>query len=455
MKNKKPSRTNKSKQNLVQKKFSLVFAIVFIAILVASGVAIVYFSKAADSPYVPSGYVLKWSDEFDGTSIDTTKWNVANNSTYGSNNNELQCYMASNITVAGGNAVITGKPGTGGCAGYNYTSGWMETGIKAAGSTEKYTFTQGYVEMRAKMPSGNIFWPALWLQGASGGPSWPAYGEFDIGEWYPACPNMTTGTLHYDTDGNPTNGGTGHQQTSPDVYNVSNYTANNKGGCSSGLGAINNDFHIYGFEWTTNKLTWFVDGRVMFYFDGTNNTMNWVENGVNQTKAFPQPTTDFWNVAHTISINLAMGGNGPSYYGWSPTNTIGSTTGDYLVDYIRVYQKDTGGTTTGSTTGSTTGTTGTTSSTGTTGTTVTVGDLKGQVTNARTGKPVNQVYVTVNYGSTNHQVRTDNQGFYTIKGIPEGSYSVKFAKSKYSTQYITQSIVAGQTQTLNVSLKPL
>lgn len=451
MKKKKSSRTTKSKHTLAQKKISLIFASIFVLILAIAGIVAVYLSRASDSPYVPSGYVLKWFDEFNDTSIDTTKWNVANNSTYGSGNGELQCYVASNVAETGGNLVITGKPGTSGCAGYNYSSGWIATGTKATGGTEKYSFTQGYVEMRAKMPNGNIFWPALWLQGYNGGPSWPAYGEFDIGEWYPACPNMTTGTLHYDSNG--------HIQTSPDVYNVSNYTANNKGGCSSGLGATNSDFHIYGFEWTATRLTWFVDGKVMFYFDGTNNTMNWFENGANQSRAFPKPTTDFWNNPHTISINMAMGGSGPSYYGWSPTNTVGSTTGNYVVDYIRVYQKGTSTGTTGTTptdSGSTSGTTTTgTTTTGTTGTTVTVGDLKGRVTNANTGKPVNQVYVTVNYGGVNYQARTDGQGFYTIKGIPGGSYSVKFAKSKFATQYVTQSIVAGQTQSLNVVLKPL
>ena len=444
---------NISNKPLGKNRINPFMVAIFVAILVAAGVAIVYFSKAADSPYVPSGYTLKWSDEFNDTAIDTTKWNVANNSTYGSGNGELQCYMSSNVTESGGNAVLTGKPGTGGCAGYNYTSGWIATGTKATGGTEKYSFTQGYVEMRAKMPNGNIFWPALWLQGYNAGPSWPGYGEFDIGEWYPACPNMTTGTLHYDSGG--------HVQTSPDVYNVATGTANSKGGCASGLGATNSDFHIYGLEWTSTRLTWFVDGKVAFYFDGTNNTMNWFENGANQTRAFPKPTTDFWNNPHTISINMAMGGDGPSYYGWSPTNTIGSTTGDYLVDYIRVYQKDTtatGGTTTsGTTSGTTTGsTTGTTSGSTTTTppSTVTTGDLLGRVVKSTDGRGVGQVYVTINYNGANHQVRTDGQGYYGFKGIPEGTYQVKFSKSKFATKYVTQSIVVGQTQTLNVALTP-
>lgn len=331
-----------SKKPLSKKRISPILASVFVGLLVIAGIIIVFISKAADSPYVPSGYVLKWSDEFDGTSVNTAKWNIANNSTYGSANNELQCYMASNVAVTSGSLVITGRPGTGGCTGTQYTSGRIATDTRGGSNqTQTFAFTQGYIEMRAKAPQGNIFWPAFWLQGAQGAPSWPAYGEFDITELYPACENMTTGTLHYDTDGNPNNGSTGHVQTSPDVYNVANYTANSKGACTSGLGVINSDFHIYALDWTTNRLTWYIDGKVMFYYDGTNSTINWIENGAQKTRAFAKPTTDFWNIAHTITLNLAMGGSGPSYYGWSPTNIVGPTTGDYVIDYVRVYQKST------------------------------------------------------------------------------------------------------------------
>lgn len=337
--------SNMAKKPLSKKKISPILASIFVGLLVIAGIVIVFVSRAADSPYVPSGYVLKWSDEFDGTSVDTTKWNIGNNSTYGDGNNEIQCYLSGNVKQTGGNLVLTGTKLASpiSCAGVSkeYSSGRVATDTRAGGSKQTFAFTQGYIEARAKAPQGNIFWPAFWLQGAQGAPGWPAYGEFDISELYPACENMTTGTLHYDSDGNPTNGSAGHIQTSPDVYNVANYTANNKGGCTAGLGAINNDFHIYALEWTTNRLTWLIDGRVMFYFDGTDNNMKWVENGVTQKKPFIAPTTDFWNIAHTITVNLAMGGTGPTYYGWSPTNTKGPTTGDYVIDYVRVYQKST------------------------------------------------------------------------------------------------------------------
>ena len=70
----------------------------------------------------------------------------------------------------------------------------------------------------------------------------------------------------------------------------------------------------------------------MFYYDGTNSTMNWVEGGVKQTRAITKPTTDFWNVAHTITLNLAMGGN------LGGELDPGVTQADYLVDYVKYYK---------------------------------------------------------------------------------------------------------------------
>lgn len=280
-----------------------------------------------------SNWPLAFEDNFDGTMVDTTKWNVANNSNYGSSNNEIQCYMARNASVANGTLSLLGRPDTNvGCAGYGYSSAYLTTrGFQ--GNAQKQSWIHGYIEVRMKAPEGNIFWPAFWAQGGAGSSAWPGYGELDAVELYPACPNAAFNTLHYD--------GSGHVQTSPNMVNVADGSVNvSKGGCLSAsstnfAGAITSAFHTYGVAWTTNKIIWTVDGKVTYTFDGTNNTLNWNEGGVAKSKSFPAPTTDFWNQPHTITLNLAMGGDGPGYLGWSSTNTIGSTTGSMQVDYVR------------------------------------------------------------------------------------------------------------------------
>jgi len=56
-------------------------------------------------------YQLVWSDEFNGNSLDLSKWTIEQNCD-GGGNNELQCYtnQPQNIAVRNGSLVITAIP---------------------------------------------------------------------------------------------------------------------------------------------------------------------------------------------------------------------------------------------------------------------------------------------------------------------------------------------------------
>src|SRR5919205_189515 len=60
------------------------------------------------TPSAPKTYQLVWSDEFNGTSIDTTNWTfeIGGN---GWGNRELEYYGPNNATISNGNLVITAK----------------------------------------------------------------------------------------------------------------------------------------------------------------------------------------------------------------------------------------------------------------------------------------------------------------------------------------------------------
>ena len=122
--------------------------------------------------------VLVWSDEFDGTEVDLSKWSfMLGDGTEvglppGWGNNELQYYQAENATVAGGFLTITAKEES--VAGRDYTSARMR-------SLGKGDWTFGRVEMRARMPIGPGMWPAFWmLPSDSVYGTWAASGEIDI-----------------------------------------------------------------------------------------------------------------------------------------------------------------------------------------------------------------------------------------------------------------------------------
>ncbi|MEK0446148.1 MAG: hypothetical protein RLZZ399_1469, partial [Verrucomicrobiota bacterium] len=70
---------------------------------------------------------------------------------------------------------------------YEYTSGMIS-------SHDKFAFTYGYIEIRAKFPGGKGVWPAFWLMPQSH--QWPP--EFDIAEYYAGRKLMHLGLCHGD-----------------------------------------------------------------------------------------------------------------------------------------------------------------------------------------------------------------------------------------------------------------
>jgi beta-glucanase (GH16 family) len=226
-------------------------------------------------------YHLVWSDEFNGTGVDGSKWNIDNGNP--GVNNEKEFYQAANVTETGGNLVITARQQTVG--GQPYTSAKLET----AG---KFSTTFGRIEARIKLPMVTGTWPAFWMLGANinQGTPWPNCGEIDIME-HVNTTNTILGTMHW-------NGGSGHVQF------------------GSSTTTTPGDFHVYAVEWDGSSIRWYVDNTL--YVTGN------IANNINNTGAFHLP--------FFILLNLAIGGD-------LPGNTIdnGSLPTQMLVDYVRVY----------------------------------------------------------------------------------------------------------------------
>ena len=118
---------------------------------------------------------LVFEDEFDGNSLDTSKWNIEEGDgcpdLCGWGNNEQQIYSADNITVADGKLTIEGRQEADG----TYTSARINT-------KGKFDFRYGRIEVSARLPAGRGTWPAIWLLHSDPsvyGP-WPVSGEIDI-----------------------------------------------------------------------------------------------------------------------------------------------------------------------------------------------------------------------------------------------------------------------------------
>ena len=265
---------------------------------------------SADGGTALPGWVLTWSDEFNGpdnSAVDATKW-VYDTGGTGWGNNELEYYTndTANAVVVGGNLVITAT--TSGAASHtcsypsNGPCGYTSARIRTQG---KFTQQYGRFEARIQIPEGQGLWPAFWMLGADiGTQNWPLCGEIDIMENIGSEPSINHGSLHMPGSG-----------TTNDSQLTGQYTL--LGGAKLGDG-----FHTYAVEWSA--------AAIKFYLDDNLYETQTPATATNRTWEFDQP--------FFIILNVAVGGSFPG----SPTS---STTFPQTmkVDWVRVYEPADGG----------------------------------------------------------------------------------------------------------------
>lgn len=243
----------------------------------------------APSAKAPAGFVLAFSDEFETPgSLDPAKWGYEIGYI---RNDEKQFYTSrsENVRAEGGSLVIEARKEA--YQGYGYTSASVNT-------LGRFEFRYGRVEVRAKLPTGNGSWPAIWMLGTNRlQVGWPSCGEIDIME------NVGFDPLRI------------HASVHTAAYN---HTIGTQKTASVTIASPWDDFHVYAMEWSADRIEVFVDGQKYFTFrhEGTG-TRTW---------PFDKP--------QYLLVNLAIGG------GWGGQRGIDDALFPkrYLVDYVRVYR---------------------------------------------------------------------------------------------------------------------
>ena len=146
--------------------------------LIVSGAVVLSMAACAGTVqqemFVPEGYELIWSDEFDGDSLNTDNWTPEYGG-HGWGNNELQFYTGrkENVDVRDGKLVMTAQK-----EDYN---GSPVTSARLI-TLGKFEFRYGYVVASIKLPkTANGLWPAFWMMGNDiKSLGWPNCGEIDI-----------------------------------------------------------------------------------------------------------------------------------------------------------------------------------------------------------------------------------------------------------------------------------
>lgn len=290
-------------------------------------------SPPSEQPLAPldgAGWELVWADEFEGNTLDRTKW-TPEVSCWGGGNNERQCYTdrPDNIAVEGGVLLLKAKKER--FAGparpteiagrdnppqvQSHTSGKVRTiGLHA--------WRYGRIEARAKVPPGQGAWPAIWMMpnDPAYGP-WPRSGEIDIleavniGAKCKDCAggvgeNRTISALHFG-DFAPLNRYVDHRNALPS------------------LALPSDDFHVYAVEWGEGIMRFLVDDRVHLTVTADQWSTAAPSARGNPAAPFDQP---FY-----IMANLAVGGR-LSEENNAKGVAASSFPAQFAIDWIRVYR---------------------------------------------------------------------------------------------------------------------
>ena len=242
------------------------------------------------------GYKLLWSDEFDGDTLDETKWTRELRDP-GWTNNELQEYTDSdeNIFLRDGCLVLKAVKSEVDGETY-YTSGKVN-------SQNKQDFQYGKVVVKAKVPEGQGLWPAIWMMPQDEGRygQWPKCGEIDIMEVLGNDTATSYSTIHY---GEP--------------------HAEQQGTITLNDDSFSDRFHIYCVEWEPGEIRFYTDGEKVL-------TVNdWYSAIEDYEFDYPAP----FDQPFFVQMNLAVGGDWPG----NPDDSTDFDNAEFEIDYVRVYQ---------------------------------------------------------------------------------------------------------------------
>lgn len=221
-------------------------------------------------------WTLVWNDEFhDEKSLEN--WNLQDWASF--KLKEWQYYSPENVKVDNDVLMIESKKER--FEGREFTSGAITT-------ENRFEFKYGKIEVKAKLPSGQGIFPAIWLVNSDNDNWLP---EIDIMENLGQYPNEIWYVVHW-------NDSTGEKMR--DYYHYKNTDID-----------FSKEFHVYGLIWEEDKITWTLDGVSVF-----------------ETMKFSPEEPLF------IYVNTAIGGEWPG-----DPDLSDDYPKEFLIDYVRVYSK--------------------------------------------------------------------------------------------------------------------
>ena len=185
-----------------------------------------------------------FDDEFNGSSLDASKWTVQTTASGGYTTGptgEKACYETPNVEVADGLLSLTAQRQASFTCRKSKATFTTDLTAGSVVSLGKFDQTYGRFEVRAKIPATSApgLQETLWLwpvDDVAYGPTWPQSGEIDFAEFYSKYSSLVIPYLH---------------------YVASSYQPVTAYNCRINVG----QFNVYGLTWRPGLLSIDVNGR--------------------------------------------------------------------------------------------------------------------------------------------------------------------------------------------------
>lgn len=273
-------------------------------------------------------WVLSWRDEFDGAALDASKWYCELGNGFhdpdsgvwvpGWGNEELQHYTAEPRNVAVRDSVLTISALRDPTVPGGYTSARLRT--RDASGRALFAQRYGRFEFRARVPSGQGLWPAIWLLPLEDHYGrWAASGEIDVMEVCGGAAGEVLGSLHY---------GCRFPERELSTHRL-----------ALAAGTSLADWHRYAVQWEPGHICWEFDDRVWarqdFWWSCSRTVAGQGRRPRAEHELNPWPAP--FDRPFYIVMNIAVGGNFPG----APDETT-PFPAQLQLDYVRVFQRRAG-----------------------------------------------------------------------------------------------------------------
>lgn len=271
-----------------------------LALRLLSIAALAGATSAFAAPPTGQSYKLIYADEFAGTTLDTYKWNFGYPWGSGRTHNHAGYADMSQVKIANGvldlHAVGQRHPGAVDFWHNEFGQQSMDYTVGVINSQGKLNISEGYIEASLKLDASMGSWPAFWMLGNG----WPP--EIDIMEF----PRGAGGGVSNTTNTAIFN----YHYTNSSNANASYYKRD------AGLPVdLTTSFNTFGLEWTPSVMRFSVNGQVR------------------------HTITDTAAIADAVNMYLLLN---HAVDGWADTPANPSLfDAAYLIDYVRVYQRNT------------------------------------------------------------------------------------------------------------------